>query len=130
MIESFQAVYFEDDNDMNGTTPREIVLQEECVIIPMHVAPTPLVAVKPIEELIVTQDELVDQIPHKIPNIIANDVVLRRSWREKRPAMSSDYVVYLQEHEFDIRNSSDPVTYKEAINSLHCSHSLVLCAMS
>ena len=60
MIESEQAVYFEDDNGITGTTPREIFLREELVIIPMHVARTPLIVVEPVEEPIVIRDELVD----------------------------------------------------------------------
>ena len=37
--------------------------------------------------------------------------MLRRSHRERRPAISSDYVMYLQEHEFDIGTCNDPVTF-------------------
>ena len=31
--------------------------------------------------------------------------------------ISSDYVVYLQEYEFDVGDTSDPSTYQEAIIS-------------
>ena len=34
-----------------------------------------------------------------------------------RPAISDDYIVYLQEHEYDVGDVSDPTTYKEAIVS-------------
>ena len=38
-------------------------------------------------------------------------------WSEKacRLAISNDYIVYLQEHEYDLGDVSDPTTYKEAI---------------
>ena len=48
--------------------------------------------------------------------IIAVDVVmdipLRSSERAHRPAISYDYTVYLQEHEYDVGDVSYPTTYK------------------
>ena len=44
------------------------------------------------------------------------DIPLRRSER-RRPAISNDYIFYLQEHEYDMGNVSDPTTYKEVIVS-------------
>ena len=35
----------------------------------------------------------------------------------RRPAISDDYIVYLQEYEYDVGDVSDPTTYKEAIFS-------------
>ena len=43
------------------------------------------------------------------------DVPFRRSERARRPAISDDYIVYLQEHEYDVGDVSDLTTYKEAI---------------
>ena len=45
------------------------------------------------------------------------DMPLRRSERARRPAISYDCIVYLQEHEYDVGDVSDPTTYKEAIIS-------------
>ena len=42
---------------------------------------------------------------------------LRRSQREHRPAISNDYMVYLQEFDYDIGTSKDPVSFSEAIGS-------------
>ena len=80
---------------------------------------------------------IVDQHPVAIPNnkpiedadpivpnvdLVASDVImdipLRRSKRARRPLISYDYFVYLQEHQYDMGNVSDPTTYKEAIVSL------------
>ena len=36
---------------------------------------------------------------------------LRRSQRERRPAITDDYVVYLQESDFDIGIRKDPVSF-------------------
>lgn len=44
-------------------------------------------------------------------------VQVRRSQRNKRPAISQDYVVYLQEADFMGTDFEDPLTYKEAMQS-------------
>jgi len=43
------------------------------------------------------------------------EIAVRRSTREKRPAISSDYVVYSLEHECDLSIDEDPVSFKEAM---------------
>lgn len=47
----------------------------------------------------------------------AQDNSLRRSQRERRLAIATDYQVYLGEADYDIGQSEDPVTYNQAINS-------------
>ena len=43
---------------------------------------------------------------------------IRRSTREKRSAISSDYVVYLQEHEFDVGMlENDPINFQQAMQN-------------
>ena len=44
-------------------------------------------------------------------------IALRRPQRERKSAISNDYVVYLQESELDLRIENDPVTFSQAINS-------------
>ena len=44
-------------------------------------------------------------------------MLVRRSQRTRRSAIPNDYEVFLQEHDFDIRDDSDLVTYEKAINS-------------
>ena len=43
------------------------------------------------------------------------DIPLRRSERACRPVILNDYIVYLQEHEYDVGDVSNPTTYKESI---------------
>ena len=43
------------------------------------------------------------------------DIPLRMSEREHWPAILDDYIVYLQEYEYDVGDVSNPITYKEAI---------------
>ena len=40
------------------------------------------------------------------------DIPLKRSRRARRPVISDDYIVYLQEHEYDVGDVLDPTTYK------------------
>lgn len=42
---------------------------------------------------------------------------LRRSTRERKSALPQDYIVYLQEVDCDIGEITDPVTFKQAIES-------------
>ncbi|KAL6327955.1 hypothetical protein AAG906_031299 [Vitis piasezkii] len=42
---------------------------------------------------------------------------LRRSQRERRPAITDDYVVYLQESDFDIGIRKDPISFSQAMES-------------
>ena len=43
------------------------------------------------------------------------DIPLRRLERARRPTILDDNIVYLQEHEYNVSDVSDPTTYKEAI---------------
>jgi len=47
--------------------------------------------------------------------------VPRRLIRERRSAIVHDYVVYLQEHEFDIGLEDDPTSLNEVKLSVHSS---------
>jgi len=44
------------------------------------------------------------------------EIVLRRSHRDRKSAISNDYVVYLQESENDLSIDNDPISFSEAIN--------------
>ena len=44
-------------------------------------------------------------------------VALRRSQRERKPAISNDYVVYLHETETDLSiNDNDPISFSPAVS--------------
>ena len=46
----------------------------------------------------------------------AQEIVLRRSQRERKSSISNDYVVYLQESKNDLGIDNDPISFSEAIN--------------
>ena len=45
------------------------------------------------------------------------EAALRRSVRQKRPAISNDYVVYSVEHECDLSIDEDPISFRQAMGS-------------
>ena len=51
------------------------------------------------------------------PHVDNEEVVLRRSKRAHRSAIPDDYIVYLQEHEYNVGNNPDPVTFQEAMSN-------------
>ena len=65
------------------------------------------------------QGEHGDQVEPGIPvdGTVVDGIPLRISQRVRRPIISDDYMIYLQEHEYDGYDVSDPVTYQKAI---HC----------
>ena len=47
-----------------------------------------------------------------IDDTVVDGVPLRISQRVRRPAILDDYMIYLQEHEYDGYDASDLVTYQ------------------
>ena len=75
-----------------------------------------------------TDDNPVDQDVQELPEIIEQpvaqhdpqenvDTTLRRSTRVRKSAIPSDYVVYLQESDYNIGAENDPETFSQAIDS-------------
>ncbi|KAL4348515.1 hypothetical protein GQ457_17G027250 [Hibiscus cannabinus] len=69
----------------------------------------------------------VDQVVHENPEIIEQPVeqhnsqenvgsILRRSTRERKSAISSDYVVYLQESDYNVGAENDPESFSQAMS--------------
>ncbi|RVW64514.1 Retrovirus-related Pol polyprotein from transposon TNT 1-94 [Vitis vinifera] len=120
IIKSDRAVYFEDEvNADPNFVPREIPFGEEHVVIPFPTSHVPNVDVPIVQQPATNQGEHGDQVESglHVDDTAVNEVPLRISQRVRRPAISDDYMVYLQEHEYDGYDAFDPVTYQEAI---HC----------
>ena len=125
---------FIEDVELSGREPlRKVVFEEESVSIPIittghghiifddtiqnvqsitkiqdtHEIPLTLV-MEPIQV-----HEEVTQQPQE-PQV---QVPLRRSTRERRSTISDDYVVYLQEHEFDMGLEDDPISVSQVKQS-------------
>ncbi|RDX72089.1 hypothetical protein CR513_48474, partial [Mucuna pruriens] len=107
--------------DNGSNTPRPITLREDRTIVPMPIVSLHVDVMVPIvhdndhplrgKEDITTPPNDMQQ-----PNNIDE--------REHRPSILDDYVVYLQEHEFDLHDDDDPITFQEAISSPHASDRL------
>ena len=67
---------------------------------------------KPVEDV----DLVALDVDLAVPDIVM-DIPLRRLEMARRPAISDDYIVYLQKHEYDVGDVLDSTTYKEAIFS-------------
>ena len=98
------------------------MFKEHPVFIPVRIASalisSPVVNQHPVAT---TDDEPIEDVDPIAPYLdlvaldVAMDIPLRRLERVCKPAISDDYIVYLQEHEYDVGDVSDPTTYKEAI---------------
>jgi hypothetical protein len=110
IVESKCAVFLEGDNVNEIVQPSRFAFEEERVVIP----------VPPSLESTVSLP-LTEHVDEAMPIVIEaqpiDDALLRRSQRSHKPAISDDYIVYLQEHEFDIGVVDDPSSYSQAIQS-------------
>jgi len=124
VIESDRAVFFEDDLDSGSNTPRPVTFREDRVVIPVPSIYLPADNVVPVvrdenefvPDLVDATSPVVDEQVH---NDVVEEISLRRSQRVRRSSISDDYLVYLQEHEYDLNNVDDPTTFEEAISSSH-----------
>ena len=91
------------------------MFSENLIIVPVAVAFAPIVSLTIDQHPIVIHDEPIEQVAQEAPYVDIENVPLRRLERVLRPGIFDDYIVYLQEHEYDISDTSDPTTYKEAI---------------
>ena len=89
-----------------------VSIQEVRVEVPMPNTDTivvPQVAIQP-------NNSREQQILHDEPAVVEPQAIaLRRSQRDRKSAISDEYVVYLQESEFDLGIDNDPVSFKQAM---------------
>ena len=110
VIESDRAIFFEDDLVSRNEIPRPLV----DVMLPFVHGHDQ--ALPESDDIVVP---LVDEQEHDA--VVEEEIHLRRSQRMRKPTISDDYIVYLQEHEFVFCDDNDPVTFQEAISSSHAS---------
>ena len=120
IFETEDARFFKDVEFDGGDKDRDFAFEEEYVDIPTAIididqAPIPDIVQEAdpnqnnIQEPPV-QEEQTLPLPEPTPS--------RRSTREKRSALPDDYIVFLQEHEFDIGVvEDDPINFRQALES-------------
>ena len=66
-----------------------------------------------IQESTIVEEQLCDKKESSIPidDTIVDEYSLRKSQRVHKPVISYDYMIYLQEHDDDVCDVSNPVTY-------------------
>ena len=119
------AQFFEDVEFAGGERPNDFVFEEKYVDIPQVAidndqdqASIPDI----IQEATPDQDNI-NQFPVQVvleePTLQPQEPLpLRRSTREKKNAILDDYIVFLQEHDFDIGvMEDDPIKFYETIKS-------------
>ena len=124
IVETGNARFIEIGEVSGSLEPRQVEIREVRVQVPLPLPPSQVVVPVHVEHTNELQEQRInDQAP---PNdIVANEpiidepqeIALRRSVRERRSAISDDYVVYLQESEYDLGIDNDPVSFSEAIES-------------
>ncbi|XP_062113042.1 uncharacterized protein LOC133824186 [Humulus lupulus] len=91
--------------------------REERIFVPVPVASAPIddpvIEQIPVE----THDEPQNQEQGEDHDVGDDEVMVRRSQRARRPANPDYYLVYFQEHELDVQDNSEPVSYQEAMHS-------------
>ncbi|KAG6635812.1 hypothetical protein CIPAW_11G068500 [Carya illinoinensis] len=100
IVETGNAKFIELGEISGKIEPRDVIIEEVRVDVPI-----------PTSSEKIMNDNITDEPSSELPE----QIVLRRSQRDWRPAISVDYVVYLQESEFDIGTSEDPLTFSQAI---------------
>ncbi|RVW13581.1 Retrovirus-related Pol polyprotein from transposon TNT 1-94 [Vitis vinifera] len=132
-FETSNAKFIEDVESSGREPLRKVVFEEESVNIPIittghghimfndtiqnvqsitGIQDTPEIPPAQVMEPIQVHQEVTQQ-----PQEPQVQVPLRRSTRERRSTISDDYVVYLQEHEFDMGLEDDPISVSQVKQS-------------
>ena len=119
-FETRNARFFKDVEFDRGDKDRDFAFEEEYVDIPTAVididqAPIPNI----VQEADPNQNNIKEPpVPEEQTLPPPEPTPLRRSIRERRSALPDDYIVFLQEHEFDIGAvEDDPINFHQALES-------------
>ena len=123
IVETGNARFLENGEISGSNEPRKVDVEEIRVDIPPLFLPQEIIVPQPVQQVMENeQHNRNGSLPQE--NIAIENAVeppqpapLRRSQRERRPAITDDYVVYLQESDFDIGIRKDPVSFSQAMES-------------
>lgn len=125
IVETENARFIENGEVSGSFEPRNVEIQEVRVQVSLSSTSSNVVVPQIVERHYnLPEQQINDQTRHIE---VATDepalnepqeITLRRSQRQRRPAISDDYVIYLQESEFDLGIAdNDPVSFSQAIGS-------------
>ncbi|KAB5519301.1 hypothetical protein DKX38_023620 [Salix brachista] len=111
-------------NESRGVNIKEIRVEDSSPVVPTQVV-VPVVGVQPNTEIEQQNEEHTVPLNQEIENApiaiqeqhIVPQVPLRRSIRERRSAITDDYVVYDVEIECDLSLDEEPKTFRKAMES-------------
>lgn len=95
----------------NPLTETDVVVENQILAVPI-----PATIVEEHQNEIVEEQAVAENVPQE-NDVVQNAPVLRRSQRERKSAISSDYHVFNTAVEFDLGEESDPTTLNEAMQS-------------
>ncbi|KAL1569026.1 hypothetical protein AAHA92_00559 [Salvia divinorum] len=139
IFETGNAVFFEEVEFRGKNAIRDITFEEESIMIPTTASDNAQIPIPDIEEEadqepqtndvvnaqlqvddLIEDQHHVDEIIQVQPQQPQEPMPIRRSTRERRNAISDDYVVFLTENEDNIGlKNNDPVTVDQAMKDLH-----------
>jgi len=122
IVETGNARFLENGEISGSDKPQNAVIQEVSVQVSLsitskeNVVPTIVQSFDNVEQVIdqslhdetITNESIIEE---------SHGIALRRSQRERKSAISDDYVVYLQKSDFDIETSKDPVSFSQAVEA-------------
>ena len=125
--ESINAKILEDSEPSGSVCPQMIEFEETQELTETPLPQGHLIVLKKIQNEYLKPQSITEQSTHEeqvhieptqtLPN--TEQVELRRSSRIIRPAISSDYIVYLQESDFDVGPKDDPKLFSQAMSGEH-----------
>ena len=124
IVETENARFIENGEVSGSETPRNVVIQEVRVQVPLPITSFKVVVLPIVEQFnnyqeqqmndfITHNNDIIDELAIDEPQ----EIVLRKSQRQRKSTIFNDYVVYLQESEFDLGIDNDPVLFSQAISN-------------
>ena len=123
IVETGNARFIENGEASGSNKSQNVIIEEVREKVPSPITSNDIVVPTVVVQYDNVEQQLNDQPLHNeavtIEPIVeeSQGVALRRSQRERRPAIPDDYVIYLQESDFDIGTSKDPVSFSQAMES-------------
>jgi hypothetical protein len=127
IVESINAKFLEDLGHSGSAYPQRIELEEAQELTDAPLSKGRLIILKEIQTDCLEPQSISKQSTHEEqvhieptqPPPNEEEVGLKRSYRIIRPAISSDYIVYLKESDFDVGPKDDPNSFSQAMSGEH-----------
>jgi len=118
IVETRNARFIENGETSGSEASQSLEIKEVRVQVPVtNISSSGVIVTYVVETHNNQEEQQINDLEVKNEPIVEQpqEVVLRRSHRDKKSVISNDYVVYLQELENDLSIDKDPVSFSEAI---------------